>query len=204
MGSKSRQPAGRLGDTGSNHGAWPPTPIISGSGDVLINGKPAARKGDSLLPHAKPKSPPHGRSISEGSGSVYINGRPAARVLDAISCGGLVCTGSGNVLIGDDPQLEKVAPLETYVGEFILYKTDNRPFEGYYYEIRSEAGSLLGYGTTDALGYTERIETDSIQRITAYKSIMRESERITEDWQSKLDAAVEAAKTQSEADVSMT
>lgn len=72
MGSISKQPAARLGDIGSNHGAWPPTPIIAGSGDVFINSKPAARQGDALVPHAKPKSPPHGRSIAEGSSTFLL------------------------------------------------------------------------------------------------------------------------------------
>jgi uncharacterized Zn-binding protein involved in type VI secretion len=99
------KPAARLGDIGSNHGAWHPSPITSGSGDVFINGKPAARVGDSLAPHTKPKSPPHGRSIAAGASQVFINGKPAARVGDAISCGGNVAAGSGNVFIGDSPVL---------------------------------------------------------------------------------------------------
>ena len=99
------KPAGRLGDIGSNHGAWHPSPITSGSGDVFINGKPAARVGDSLAPHTKPKNPPHGRSIAAGASQVFINGKPAARVGDAISCGGTISSGSGNVFIGDSPVL---------------------------------------------------------------------------------------------------
>ena len=110
MGSKSHQPSARFGDIGSNHGAWPPTPITSASPDVMVNGIPAARQGDSLLPHAKPNSPPHGRSIAEGASSVLINGRPAARVTDAISCGGKVIVGSGNTLIGDNGGSGNVEP----------------------------------------------------------------------------------------------
>ena len=93
--------AARLWDIGSGHGGYPPTPVTSGSGDVTTNGRPAARVGDSLLLHAKPKSPPHGRSIAQGSSTVSINGRAAARVGDNISCGGSISTGSGNVTIGD-------------------------------------------------------------------------------------------------------
>ena len=194
MGSKNKQPAARIGDTASNHGPWHPSPIVSGSANVLTNGKPAARKGDAAAPHVKPKSPPHGRSISEGSGTVFINGKPASRVTDAIDCGGTIVSGSGNVFIGDNPQLEKPTPPDTYIGEFNLYKTDNRPFDGYYYEIRTLGGKLLGKGLTDKMGYTQIVETDMPQRIKAYKSIMRESERITENWQGKLDAALNKAK----------
>jgi len=101
------KPAGRLGDIGSEHNGFPPTPIISGSPDVTINGKPAARVGDSLAPHSKPKNGTHGRSIAAGSSSVTINGRPAGRVGDAISCGGVISNGSANVTIGDAPVLTK-------------------------------------------------------------------------------------------------
>lgn len=99
--------AGRLGDSAAGHGCFPATPIISGSPDVSINGKPAARKGDPVLLHACPcpKMPHgiHGRSISAGSSNVSINGKPASRVGDAIGCGGQVAAGSGDVFIGDTP-----------------------------------------------------------------------------------------------------
>lgn len=93
--------AARLVDIGAGHGCFPPTPIIAGSGDVSINGRPAARKGDPLLLHACGNCPPHGRSISAGSSTVSINGKPAARASDGIGCGGSISTGSGDTLIGD-------------------------------------------------------------------------------------------------------
>ena len=93
--------AARKGDVCSGHGCFPPTPVTSGSGDVFINGIPAARVDDSAAAHGCGKCPPHGRSIAAGSSSVFINGLPAARVGDAISCGGNVAVGSGNVFIGD-------------------------------------------------------------------------------------------------------
>ena len=40
--------AARLGDIGSAHGCFAPTPIISASNGVFINGKPAARLGDAI------------------------------------------------------------------------------------------------------------------------------------------------------------
>ncbi|MEQ9861112.1 PAAR domain-containing protein [Pectobacterium cacticida] len=99
--------AARLGDSCAGHGCFPSTPIIAGSGDVIINGKPAARQGDAVLLHACPcPNMPHGvhnRAISAGSGTVIINGKPAARIGDAIGCGGSVIAGSGNVIIGDTP-----------------------------------------------------------------------------------------------------
>ncbi|WP_375192370.1 type VI secretion system PAAR protein [Marinobacter sp.] len=89
-----------LGDLGSDHEGFPPTPVIAGSPDVLIDGKPAARVGDPLAPHSKPKHSPHPRTITGGSATVMINGKPAAVTGGAISCGG-VTIGSGSVLIGD-------------------------------------------------------------------------------------------------------
>ncbi|KMK79714.1 PAAR domain-containing protein [Pectobacterium brasiliense] len=106
--------AARLGDSCAGHGCFPATPIIEGSGDVIINGKPAARKSDAVLLHACPcPNVPHGvhnRAISAGSGTVIINGKLAARIGDAIGCGGSVAAGSGNVIIGDSPYQSPVKP----------------------------------------------------------------------------------------------
>ena len=59
--------AARLGDSCAGHGCMPPTPIMAGSGDVSINGMPAARQGDMVLLHACPcpymPHGIHGRSI---------------------------------------------------------------------------------------------------------------------------------------------
>lgn len=88
-----------LGDLGSDHQGFPPTPVIAGSTDVLVDGKPVARVGDPLAVHSKPKHPPHPRTIASGSGTVLINGLPAAVTGGAISCGG-VTLGSGSVTIG--------------------------------------------------------------------------------------------------------
>jgi|GEM_PF-1304730 len=101
MGSSSKQPAARKGDTDTGHPGAGPTAIISGSGNVKINGLPAARKGDQLQPHHRGT-----RVIVEGAGSVKINGRAAVRITDAVNCGGTIAAGSGNVKIGDNPVLQ--------------------------------------------------------------------------------------------------
>ncbi|GIC14464.1 putative PAAR repeat-containing protein [Vibrio cholerae] len=51
--------AARLGDIGSEHDCFPPTPIIAGSGDVFIDGKPAVRQGDALKYALKSSSTNH-------------------------------------------------------------------------------------------------------------------------------------------------
>jgi len=89
-----------LGDIGTDHNGFPPTPVTAGSPDVLIDGKPVARVGDPLAPHSKPKHPPHPRAIASGSSTVLINGIPAAVTGSTISCGG-VTIGSGSVVIGN-------------------------------------------------------------------------------------------------------
>ncbi|EIA1769887.1 type VI secretion system PAAR protein [Vibrio parahaemolyticus] len=90
----------KVGDIGTDHDGFPPTPVTAGSPDVKFDGQPAARVGDPLAPHDKPKHPPHGRTIASGSSTVKINGKPAAITGGAISCGG-VTIGSGTVNIGD-------------------------------------------------------------------------------------------------------
>jgi uncharacterized Zn-binding protein involved in type VI secretion len=89
-----------LGDLGTDHSGFPPTPVISGSPNVLIDGKPVARVGDQLAPHSKPKHPPHPRTITYGSSTVFINGLPVATTGGAISCGG-VTIGSSSAVAGD-------------------------------------------------------------------------------------------------------
>lgn len=89
-----------LGDLGTDHSGFPPTPVISGSPNVLIDGKPVARVGDQLAPHSKPKHPPHPRSITSGAPTVLINGMPVAVTGGEISCGG-VTIGSSSAVAGD-------------------------------------------------------------------------------------------------------
>ncbi|HFQ5354195.1 TPA: PAAR domain-containing protein [Vibrio vulnificus] len=70
-------------------------PITTGSSNVMINGVPAARKGDSMVCVGPPDS------IKQGSSSVFINGKAAARMFDATNHGGVIIGGSPNVFIGD-------------------------------------------------------------------------------------------------------
>lgn len=97
MGAKSA----RLGDIGSAHGCFPPTPTVMGSPDVFVNGLPANRVGDDLVPHGCSNCSPHPRAVAEGSSTVSINGKPATRVGDGVDCGGQLSTGSPNVSIGE-------------------------------------------------------------------------------------------------------
>lgn len=90
------KPAARLGDIDTGHPPSPPTPVITGSTNVLINSRPAARKGDMLAPHH-----PGIRTITSGSATVTVNGKNAARVGDSVNCGGRLLMGSPTVFIGN-------------------------------------------------------------------------------------------------------
>ncbi|WP_412460638.1 PAAR domain-containing protein [Pseudomonas sp. SC11] len=66
--------------------------LLSGSPNVLINGRPAARQDDECA---------CGDTLSTGfSTSVFINGKPAALQGSGGGHGGVVIGGSGNVNIG--------------------------------------------------------------------------------------------------------
>lgn len=82
-------------DSGPNSGAT--LLIEQGSPNILINGKPAARVGDSVS--CRMSSSP--TTITTGAKNVLFNGKPAARMGDTIANGGSIIQGSSNVFIGD-------------------------------------------------------------------------------------------------------
>jgi len=92
--------AARVGDLGIPHCS--PYVIVTGSTDVLINGRPAARVGDFSTPHLVPsrKCFTHIAPIVIGSTSVLINGRPAAYVGSYLLGCTFVATGSLDVIVG--------------------------------------------------------------------------------------------------------
>ncbi len=92
--------ATRQGDCCTGHDSCPPVPLAGRSPNVFINGLGAGRVGDQYTPHGCVLHSSHSDSIATGSGSVFINGKPAARVGDAVSIGGTVQNGSGDVFIG--------------------------------------------------------------------------------------------------------
>lgn len=113
------KPAAKLGDPGTDHDGFPPTPIVSGSPDVWIDGLPAARVGDPLAPHAKPKHPPHPRQIAAGSTTVLVNGKPLALTGSAVDCGGVII-GSGSVVVGDMAPTCSKEQISKYFNEHFL------------------------------------------------------------------------------------
>jgi type VI secretion system secreted protein VgrG len=84
---------------------------------------------------------------------------------------------------------EPAPPRGPFVGQYQLFKLDNRPFDGYRYEVRGRHQAVLASGLSDASGKVPIVSTDDPTMIRAYKSVMRETERITENWQSKVEQA---------------
>lgn len=58
-----------LGDIGTDHDGFHPSPVIAASPDVFLDGKPVARQGDPLAPHVKPNTPPI-RAASRGGSAL--------------------------------------------------------------------------------------------------------------------------------------
>ena len=99
LGDKSSVPADAHGCPACPHPAM--GPAIAGSCDVLVNGRPALRVGDSGI-HAACCGP-NTWSAQGGSGSVFINGQGAHRMGDASQhCGGIgqLIEASANVFVG--------------------------------------------------------------------------------------------------------
>lgn len=91
----------REGDNCTGHDACPPRPLVSGSPNVIVNGKRAGRvSADSYASHGCIDHSPHSAVIASGSDKVRINNYPAGRVADPVSCGGSVAQGSPNVITG--------------------------------------------------------------------------------------------------------
>lgn len=73
--------------------ATPPGQITSGATGVLVDGRPAARVGDTTT---------DGKLIA-GAKGVFINGKPVAVVGGATECGGRSTSGSRGVFVNGKP-----------------------------------------------------------------------------------------------------
>lgn len=73
--------------------AQQPGQITSGATGVTVNGKPAARVGDTTTDG----------KIIEGAKGVYINGKPVAVVGGSTECGGKTTSGASGVFVNGKP-----------------------------------------------------------------------------------------------------
>lgn len=85
--------AARLTDPGIAGG------IVTGavSGDVFINGKPAALLGSTLTPDFNSLGPHARPSIAVASGTVIVNGKGLAYSGSSLNCGHAIGSGSPDV-----------------------------------------------------------------------------------------------------------
>ena len=91
----------RVGDPGIPHCS--PYTIMTGSTDVIVNGKAAAYLGSLSTPHLIPAGKfcvTHIAPVVFGSTSVIINGKPAARVGDPLGLCTVIALGSFDVITG--------------------------------------------------------------------------------------------------------
>ncbi len=147
----------KLGDIGTEHDGFPPTKVIAGSPDVFIDGKPAARVGDPLEPHDKPKNPKHARAIATGSSTVFINGKPAALTGGRVDCGG-VTIGTGTVNIDDQVGGGSASGIPTNLGKifnrkFVIRNEQGEPILNMPYKIELPTGKTIE-GITNLKGET--------------------------------------------------
>ena len=106
---------------------------------------------------------------------------------------------SGGEVSPNLPQLPKLEFAQSpYSAQYQLFKADGRNFKGYKYFISDNQNNLMKEGITDEYGFTEQVVTETRERIIGYKSVMRESERLTENWEAKLEE--KSKKLESELD----
>lgn len=93
-----RYPCARLTDIGCGHGCFPPSPVVQGSPNVIVNNLLCARVTDAVQTHCCGTC--HDRAIAKGSRTVIVNNLPCARLTSKIDCGGWIVTASPDVIIG--------------------------------------------------------------------------------------------------------
>ncbi|SHO56146.1 PAAR motif protein [Vibrio quintilis] len=146
----------KVGDIGTDHDGFPPTPVTAGSPDVNFDGIPAARVDDPLAAHAKPKHPPHGRKISSGSSTVFINNNPAALTGGSVDCGG-VTIGGGTVNIGDEASEPQVIEKQ-HNRLFVIKDESGQAVKDVEYRIVID-GEIIAEGKTDHRGKLPTVDT---------------------------------------------
>ena len=128
--------------------------------------------------------------ITAGGSQIKLNGSgifPTTGGKFEVKAGQHVFMGGAKV----SPNLPQLPKLEfaqsPYSAQYQLFKADGRNFKGYKYFITDNQNNLMKEGITDEYGFTEQVVTETRERIIGYKSVMRESERLTENWEAKLE-----------------
>jgi uncharacterized Zn-binding protein involved in type VI secretion len=149
------KPAARKSDQNAcpltGHGV---NPTVTGSPDVLINGLPALRVGDSTA---------CGDTVTQGIGNILVNGKPIAFLGSATAHGGIIITGSGDVLVGTQHTPAEFVPPAPMANLFqdnfqLLCSETGEPLANYPYAIR-RANGTLEKGRSDAQGFTHMVSS---------------------------------------------
>jgi uncharacterized Zn-binding protein involved in type VI secretion len=127
-------------------------PTVTGSPDVLINGLPALRVGDSSA---------CGDVVVEGMTSILVNGRPLAFQVSTTTHGGVIISGSGDVLIGNQhtpaPFVPPAPMPNTFQDRFqLVCSQTGEPLPHYPYVIR-RANGAMEKGVSDDQGFTHLV-----------------------------------------------
>lgn len=136
-------------------------PTVTGSPDVLINGLPTLRVGDSSA---------CGDTVAEGMSTILVNGLPIAFLGSSTSHGGTIITGSGNVLVGNQhapaPFVPPLSLPGAYSCQLRLSASNGQPYSCLPYRVTLEDGSIQK-GITDASGTTQTILTHTQMAIAS-------------------------------------
>ncbi|MCE1184768.1 MAG: DUF2345 domain-containing protein, partial [Rhodocyclales bacterium] len=135
-------------------------------------------------------------TLTSGGGYIRLKGGNIE-----IHCPGTVSFKGGKHEFGGGASLqvqlptfpEYTPPTGPFSARYRLFKDDNCPYEGYKYEIRDKDGNILKKGVTDSYGWTEFVNTDQASGVEIYQATMRETERITEPWEARLEHALRQA-----------
>ncbi|WP_044273235.1 PAAR domain-containing protein [Pseudomonas fluorescens] len=147
----SAKPAARKGDPTADGDS---NPIDSGSPDVLFDGLPAAREGDTTECGSE--------LCDQLSSSVLINGKAAVMVDSEGSAGNVVMSGSGTVIIGNSyspaPPVSSV-PLNIFgfdVRVQLMDSATGAPLKNVPYTATLEDGTEIS-GITNEAGFSKAL-----------------------------------------------
>ena len=156
----SAKPAARKGDPTADGDS---NPIDSGSPDVLFDGLPAAREGDTTECGSE--------LCDQLSSTVLINGKAAVMVDSEGSAGNVVMSGSATVLIGDksntttNKATSLIQQLKINKSFIVRDKASGNPITDRHYTLTIGSGINIT-GVTDSEGRTKTIAAKAQQKIT--------------------------------------
>ncbi|MBK5012987.1 type VI secretion system tip protein VgrG, partial [Pseudomonas sp. S60] len=129
--------------------------------------------------------------LMKRDGTVLINGHS----FNFSASGPANITGSEVDLNLREP-IEQSFPTGPFIAKFSLMKPDDQVYAGYHYTI-SNGNSILQRGITQANGETDWLNTEVAEVIHIKKAKMREDQKITEQWLSRLQMIFESPPAES-------